>query len=249
MQVVGQNISNANTPGYLRESVVLKPAATQKLGGILLGMGVEVQGVVQKVDKFLQERLRSAVSDSSNTDTLQQTYSQLEGAVNALSNSSDLSTSMNNFFNSISEILNQPDDVSVRNQAVLQGQTLTQNITQMSQQVEGLRSDVNDQVSNMAGAINNLTKQISDLNVKIAEMQGGTTSNSDAVGLTDQREAALESLAKLINIRSVEQPNGSVTVYSGDTYLVSEGNSRPVEVVLVGKSRLVRGRNSHSGQR
>jgi flagellar hook-associated protein 1 len=238
LQVVGQNISNANTPGYLREDVVLTPSATQKLGGILLGMGVNVEAVVQKVDKFLQERLRSAVSDSSSTDTLQQTYSQLEGAVNALSNSNDLSTSMNNFFNSISEILNQPDDVSVRNQAVLQGQTLTQNITQMSQQVEGLRSDANDQIINMAGAINSLTSQIATLNVKIADMQGGTTSKSDAVGLTDQRENALESLAKLINIQSIEQSNGSITVYSGQTFLVSEGDSRPVKVVLVGNQGL-----------
>ncbi len=170
LQVVGQNISNANTPGYLREEVVLQPAATQQLGNLLLGMGVEVEAVVQKVDKFLQERLRSAVSDSSNTDTLQQTYSQLEGVINALSNSNDLSTSMNNFFNSISEILNQPDDITVRNQAVLQGQTLTQNITQMSQQVEGLRSDVNDQISNMAGEINNLTEQIATLNAKIVRV-------------------------------------------------------------------------------
>ncbi len=238
LQVVGQNISNASTPGYFREEVVLQPAATQQLGNLLLGTGVEVEAVVQKVDKFLQERLRSAVSDSSNTDTLQQTYSQLEGVINALSNSSDLSTSMNNFFNSISEILNSPDDVSVRNQAVLQGQTLTQNITQMSQQVEGLRSDVNDQIRNMAGDINNLTEQIGQLNVKIAEMQGGTTSKSDAVGLTDQRFQALESLAKLINIQSVEQPNGSVIVYCGDTYLVSEGDSRPVEVVLEGNKGL-----------
>jgi flagellar hook-associated protein 1 FlgK len=232
LQVVGQNISNANTPGYLREAVVLKPAATQKLGGILLGMGVDVEAVVQKVDKFLQERLRSSVSDSSSTDILQQNYSQLEGVVNALSNSSDLSTSMNDFFNSVSQILNQPEDVTVRNQAVLLGQTLTQNISQMSQQVEGLRSDVNDQIINMAGAINSLTQQISQLNVKIAQLQGGTISKSDAVGLTDQREAALENLAKLIDIRSVEQPNGSVTVYTGNTFIVSEGISRPVDVVL-----------------
>ena len=54
------------------KTVVLKPAATQKVGGILLGMGVEVEAVVQKVDKFLQERLRGAVSDSSSTDILQQ---------------------------------------------------------------------------------------------------------------------------------------------------------------------------------
>ena len=233
LQVVGQNISNANTPGYLREEAVLQPAATQQLGNLILGTGVEVEGVVQKVDKFLQERLRSAVSDSSNTDTVQQNYSQLEEVVNALSNSDDLSTSMNNFFNSISAILNQPADITVRNQAVLNGQTLAQNITQMSQQVEGLRSDANDQIRNMAGDINNLTAQISQLNVKIATLQGGTNSTSDAVGLTDQREEALESLAKLINIQSVEQPNGGVTVYCGNTYLVNGDTSRPVDVVSV----------------
>jgi flagellar hook-associated protein 1 FlgK len=233
LQVVGQNISNANTPGYLREEVVLQPAATQQLGNLILGMGVEVGGVVQKVDKFLQERLRSAVSDSSNTDTVQQNYSQLEETVNALSNSSDLSTSMNDFFNSISEILNQPADITARKQAVLNGQALTQNITQMSQQVDGLRSDANDQIRNMAGDINNLTEQISQLNAKIATLQGSTNSTSDAVGLTDQREEALESLAKLINIQSVEQPNGSVTVYCGNTYLVSGDTSRPVDVVSV----------------
>ncbi len=111
LQVVGQNIANANTPGYLREELVLTPAATQKLGGLLMGMGVSVDAVVQKIDKFLEERLRGSVSDSSSTDVLQQTYSQLEGVINELGDS-DLSTSMNNFFNSISTILNQSDDVS-----------------------------------------------------------------------------------------------------------------------------------------
>jgi flagellar hook-associated protein 1 len=232
LQVVGQNISNANTPGYLREEAVFSPAATQQWGNLLLGTGVEVEAVVQKVDKFLQERLRNAVSDSSNADALQQLYSQLEASINALSNSNDLSTSMNNFFNSISGILNQPDDITVRSQAVYKGQTLAQNITQMSQQAAGLRSDVNDQIRNMAAEINTLTQKIATLNFKIVQMQGSTSSNSVAVGLTDQRSEALESLAKLINIHSVEQPTGGVTVYCGNTFLVSDGNYRPVEAAM-----------------
>ena len=40
LQVVGQNIANANTPGYLREEIHLVPGPTQKLGGLLLGTGV-----------------------------------------------------------------------------------------------------------------------------------------------------------------------------------------------------------------
>ena len=65
LQVVGQNISNANTPGYTREIVQLQPGPTQRKGNLLFGSGVQVQGIVQQVDKFLQERLRNATSDSS----------------------------------------------------------------------------------------------------------------------------------------------------------------------------------------
>jgi flagellar hook-associated protein 1 FlgK len=42
LQVVGQNIANAATPGYLREEVLLEPAPTQKLGELPLGLGVQV---------------------------------------------------------------------------------------------------------------------------------------------------------------------------------------------------------------
>ena len=61
----------------------------------------------------------------------------------------------------------------------------------------------------MAGDINRLTEKIRGLNVRIAEAEGGNVSKSDAVGLRDQRLQALEDLAKLIDIRTVEQPSGA----------------------------------------
>jgi len=231
LQVVGQNIANANTPGYIREDVILTPAPTQKHGGLLLGMGVQVQAVVQKLDHFLEQRLRSAVSDQANTSTLEQAYAQLESIIGELSDT-DLSTSMNNFFASISEILNQPENVSVRNLAVLQGVTLTQDINRMAARTQELRADVNNRIENMASDINRLLEEIRQLNVRIAETEGGDVSASDAVGLRDQRLRALEDLAKLIDIRAIEQPSGGVTVYRGGDFLVFEGTKREVEVVL-----------------
>ena len=128
LQVVGQNVSNANTPGYLREEVNLIPAPTQKIGGLLLGTGVQVESITQQVDRFLQTRLQTALSDKASADTLRQTYSQLESIVGALDDTS-LNASLNSFFNSISQIMNQPQDASVRNLAVLQGDSLVQKIT------------------------------------------------------------------------------------------------------------------------
>lgn len=231
LQVVGQNISNANTPGYIREEVILSPAPTQRKGGLLLGLGVDVLAVVQKIDLFLEERLRGAVSDQAGAETLQQTYAQLEGLIGELSDT-DLSTSMNTFFASIAEILNQPESRSVRNLAVLQGDTLAKNIQRLAMRTQSLREDVNGRIQNMADDINRLIEEIRVLNIRIAETEGGDVSTSDAVGLRDQRLQALENLAKLIDIRVVEQPSGGVSVFRGGDFLVFEGISREVEVQL-----------------
>jgi len=231
LQVAGQNIANANTPGYIREEIQLVPAPTQRMGGLLLGLGVEVSAVVQKIDNFLEERLRLAVADQSSSDTLEQTYLQLEGILSELSET-DLSTAMNNFFGSIAEILNQPESASVRNLAVLQGETLTGQIQRMSENVAKVRADVNDRIMSMGDDINRLIEEIRVLNIRIAETEGGSVSKSDAVGLRDQRLVALEELAKLVSIRTVEQDDGTVSVYTGGDYLVIGGISRSVEVVL-----------------
>src|SRR5688572_2795510 len=123
LQVAGQNIANANTPGYIREEVVFKAAPTQRYGKLLLGLGVEVQSIVQKSDEFLNQRLREAISEQTGAEVTENTYTQLETLFGELSDT-DLSTSLNNFFNSISEILNQPESDAARNLAVLKGKTL-----------------------------------------------------------------------------------------------------------------------------
>jgi flagellar hook-associated protein 1 len=231
LQVAGQNISNANTPGYLREQLNLVPGPTQKIGNLLLGTGVLIDSITQVMDKFLQQRLQGAVSDLASAGTLTQTYSQLESILGSL-DSTSLNASMTSFFNSISQILNQPEDASVRDQTMQQGVTLAQNITGTAQRVETLRKDINDQVFTMSDSINTLLIDIRDLNVQIAETEGGSISKSDAVGLRDQRTNDLEYLSKLINVETIEQPDGTVAVYSGGNYLVFQGTVRLVGVVL-----------------
>ncbi len=231
LQVIGQNIANANTPGYIREEVDLTTAPAQRKGGLILGLGVRVRAVIQKIDLFLEQRLRGSVSDKAAAEQTEQTYSQLEGLLGELGDT-DLSTAMNNFFGSIAEILNQPENRSVRNLAVLQGQTLAQNIRRMSERAQTLVDDLDKRVQGMVGDINRLVSEIRTLNVRIAETEGGNTSGSDAVGLRDQRQVALENLAQLIDIRVVEQPSGGVVVYSGGDFLVYEGVMRQVEPVL-----------------
>lgn len=231
LQVIGQNIANANTEGYIREEVVLRPAPTQRYGGLLMGMGVEVHAVIQKIDNFLESRLRNATSDRAKGETLEDTYLQLESLIGELSDS-DLSSELTDFFSAIAEVLNQPESTTIRNLAVLQGETVAQHIGTLSDRVRTIRSDLNERVIDMATDINRLSQQIAELNIQISATEGGDSSASDAVGLRDRRQQVLEELCSKVSVRIQEQPNGSVTVYTGGDFLVYEGVVRPVEAVL-----------------
>ena len=130
---------------------------------------------------------------------------------------------MNQFFSSISNVLNQPGDESVLQSAVLQGQSLAQTINSMANQTVQLRSSIDGQISGMAPDINGLTSQIAQLNTQIATVTGGGQSPSSANGLTDQRNQAISELSQLVGIQVNAQPDGSVSIYNGGNYLVDEG--------------------------
>jgi flagellar hook-associated protein 1 FlgK len=194
-----------------------------------LGLGVQVDGVVQVIDKFLDERLRNATSDLAAGEVQEGTFAQLEALIGELGDN-DLSTSLTSFFNSLHDVQNQPESVSIRNIAVQQGRKLTEDIRRLDAQVRTLHQDVNQQVVATANEINELLSEIADLNLKIVEAEGGSVILSDAVGLRDQRGIALAKLAEITDIRSIEQPTGDVTVYTGGEFLVNLGTYRPVIV-------------------
>jgi flagellar hook-associated protein 1 FlgK len=236
LQVTGNNIANANTPDYIRERLVQSTQPGYPLGGLVVGLGVKIDGVQQVIDKFLDERMRHATSDVANSNAQADAYSKLESVINELGDN-DLSTSLTSFFGSLQDVLNQPESTAIRNVAVQKAQTLTQSIQRLDSQTRQLHQDFNTQIVSTASDINSLLKDVAQLNVKIASVEGGV-SKSDAVGLRDQRAADLNKLAEITDIRTIEQPAGDVTVYSGGDYLVSLGTYRKVHAVTESQGNL-----------
>src|SRR6056297_3761372 len=78
LQVVGNNIANANTPGYIRQELELRSASATRLGSVILGQGVRPVGTNQVFDKALAERLWQANTSMVGADTLDKAYAQLE---------------------------------------------------------------------------------------------------------------------------------------------------------------------------
>lgn len=232
LSVTGHNIANANTPGYIREDVEFTPAPTIEVGGLSIGLGVRVNAIVQKVDEFVAERLRDAKSDVASGGTQEGVYLELESLLSELS-STDLSTSISQFFAAIHDVVNQPESTSVRNVAVLEGHNLTSNIQRLSSQVRDIRHRQNDEVVGVVDNINEILADVSKLNVQILNLEGGLGTSNKAVSLRDQRSLRLSQLADYVDVKVVRQENGTVNVLTGGEYLVSGGLHREVEVHTV----------------
>ena len=84
IQVAGQNVANANTPGYVREELALSPSPPYGAGRVILGTGVEIDGVRQQIDLFLETRVHAAKADFAAAQTASDIYLQLENALNEL---------------------------------------------------------------------------------------------------------------------------------------------------------------------
>lgn len=237
LQVTGNNIANANTPGYIRERLIQSPQVPQQVGGLLLGLGVKVEGVTQIIDRFLEERVRNASSDLASSEVFDNTYTQLESIINELSDH-DLSSSLTSFFNSIHDVLNQPESASVRNVAVQRGRALAEAIQRLHQQVATLHQETNQEIISTANDMNDLLAEIAKLNEQIVDAEGGRSLPSDAMGLRDRRSVALAKLAEITDIRTLEQPTGDVTVFSGGDFLVNRGTYRSVTVVTTTQNGL-----------
>ncbi|MDR2761518.1 MAG: flagellar hook-associated protein FlgK [Planctomycetaceae bacterium] len=225
MQVVGQNLTNASTTGYVRETLNVQTNGSRKTGnGITIGTGSQVTGITQVIDKFLEERLRNSISDSTSSATQEKYYSELESLLNELTDY-DLSTSIETFFNSIDNIQNYPENVTYRQMAIEQGLKLTQDINRISTEIINIQREINSAISNAADDINKLLTEINGLNKSIALYEsGGANNSSDAIGLRDQRLSALTKLSEYINIKTIENPtNGSVAIYCGSDILLMDG--------------------------
>ncbi len=231
LQVVGDNIANANTPGYVRQEAVFEPSGVQKKGGLVLGLGVSVDSIIQKIDKFVQARLVGAKGDRANADVQQQVYRDLETTLNELSDSGDLSSSLSGFFQSIENVLGS-QDVASRNLVMGKGQALADDIHNLHDRVQGINDELGNRISAAADEINNLTEQIRQLNVQIAANEVG--GNSQAGGLRVQRQNAVDRLSEIIGINVAEQSSGGLSISVGGDILVYEGERQEVELNKTG---------------
>lgn len=230
IQVAGQNIANANTPGYIQEQLQVTPAPSYGANPLILGSGVEAVGVTQQVNQYLQGEILTANSNYSASNSLNTVYTSLQQQLQALGDNS-LSAQMSNFAGAVSDLANQPNSAALSAEAVDAGTQLASSITSLRSSIDEQRQQANVNVGQLATQANALITQIAQLNPQITEMESSGLSNSQAGSLRDQRDQDLNQLSQIVPITSTENSDGSVSVYTGSNYLVLGEQTQQLQTV------------------
>jgi flagellar hook-associated protein 1 len=224
LQVVGNNIANAGVDGYARQSPRLSSIEGVPLPeGVMAGGGVALTALQRHMDEALESRLRAANGDEENSKAQQQMLAAVESLYNELSDT-DLSSQMSAFFNAFAAVQNTPQDISLRDAAINTGQTLGAQIQHMRSELMSMHDQLNSQISDSVSQANDFAQQVADLNLQI--VQAESTGKGAASSLRDQRDGLLKQLSALMDIQTVETPEGAVNVYIGSEPLVQYTRSR-----------------------
>ncbi len=248
MQVAGNNMANASTPGFNRQTARLATTIPQSWGNNqTIGTGLQVTRIARTVDTALQGRVRSALSDENGAAIDQRFLLAVESVRNELGDA-NLSSRLNAFFSSFSELANNPNDEALRSVVVQQASGLAGSIRDMRKDHVQVRTEIDRTLESAVRAADELLTQIADLNVQISRNElGGSVGPANE--LRDRRDALISEVAKYLPISTLEQPNGMIDVVVDSQPLVQGGLSRGVKVTadIVGGELTTRFRIKNDG--
>ncbi len=226
IQVTSNNIANAGNPEYTRQVATLQPGIeiSSPLG--LMGTGVNVASISRQVDEALEERIRASNSDEQSASVTKQFLDRVQGIFNALGDG-NLSSQLADFFNSWSNLANNPSDIGLRQVVIQNGNQIAGTFQSVRGQLLGITTDAATQLKQVAKQANDLANSVAKFNSQISTAEAG---GDEASTLRDQRDAALKQLSQLMDIKTQDTGNGMVNVMVGSTPLVLQNQSRGVAV-------------------
>ncbi|MBY0586068.1 flagellar hook-associated protein FlgK [bacterium] len=225
LSVVGNNIANAGTEGYVREDLKVGTLDSTRYGTLNIGSGATATSTQQQIDRFLRERSREADSSFAAADARATLYDRVQAVFNELGDK-DLSSAVSSFFSSIQNLSNRPDDPTLRDVVFRKGYDVAGQIKYIQSRLDDISRDISSEVSQSAEEVNSTLKDIRDLNRQIVAAEAG--SPSDAGALRSQRDQQLSKLSNLIPIQARTQADGSVNVLVDGDFLLFNGTIQEV---------------------
>jgi len=222
LQVTGQNISNVNTEGYARRSVVLEEGPYIDYSPGQLGTGVKAKEVARSFDEMVEALY---LEQASLKDKWGNLWEQLKSVENLLNESSGtgVSNTLSQYFNSWNEVSQRPENYGARQSVVNDAATLISTLKQVDADLSLMQQRINSTVSAQVDEANKLMAEISDLNkeIQVHHIEGQNNANT----LLDERARKVRELGKLVDIKTIDNGGGNFTILTKSGQNLVDGAS------------------------
>ena len=212
LNVVQNNITNANTPGYASQSINLDPLPFDLSGG-LVG-GVAARGLISARDEFAETAVQHQLQQLGKYAMQAQGTASLSTYFDATGNSG-VPAALNQLFQSFSAWSVTPNSTTAQQSVLNAASSLATGVSQLAGSLSQTGQAIQGQISSSVQQINQLTAQIQQFNI---QRDRSTTPDPN---LDAQVHSALEQLSQLVTFSEITQADGTVTVVlSGGAPLV-----------------------------
>ncbi|MEQ1804935.1 MAG: flagellar hook-associated protein FlgK [Burkholderiaceae bacterium] len=219
LQTTGNNIANANTPGYSRQSVELTTAAGQFSGGGFFGKGVDVATVSRAHSDLLTRELHVATAVASGDAMRSAQLRRLESVF--APGEAGLGFAASQFLNSFVDVANNPQDNSARQVVLSNADVLARRFSAAGEQIAELQNGVVQELGVAVTTLNTLAKGVADLNQRIGDALGLRQPPND---LLDQRDELIRKINEIVQVTTVGASDGSMSVFIGGGLRLVLGN-------------------------
>ncbi len=226
LDIIGNNVANAATPGYHRQDIDLAPAYASLNGDQMVGGGVEVDGVTRTIDRLLESEVLRQNSLLDHVSQEAGTLRTIENAFGEFCTDSGLNAAIDEFFNTMSDLSGHPNEIIWQNQAINAAGNMAGQFRALGEFLYALNNQIHLEVDNTVDTINSLVTQIADLNDRIEALE---TSGKQVVNLRDERDQYISELSALVSVQTQEREYGVVDVVAGGVAVVIGSIATPLQ--------------------
>jgi flagellar hook-associated protein 1 FlgK len=206
LALIASNVANAETPGYVRKTLV---QSTTSAGGA--GVSVRVAAVNRELDIYLQRQLRTEAAGGSYAELRAEFYARLQSIYGEPGADATLEVAFNDFTSAMQALGTSPESAAARSAVISSAQVLTQQLNSMSNDIQALRSDAELGISDAVARANNAMDRIAEINRQLAL---NTTSDAASATLLDQRDMYIDELSQLMDVRVIQTDHNQVNVFT-----------------------------------
>lgn len=207
LRVVSDNVTNINTPGYVRKIADQQSQTTQGMG-----TGVEIARVRLATDRFLQASTLNTSADAARETVRYELFDRIQSLFGDPGGDSSFFSGIDDVFSAFAASAEMPGSAAARQSAIWQAQSLFDEAAGISRQIQAVREDADGRLQSSVDSINGLLSQISDLNREITR---ATVTGADTTGAQNAQAQLIDKLSAYMDIRLSPQNNGATEIRTG----------------------------------